>query len=160
MCILGWQIFTKTHQVGQLPFKAEPELNPVTATMSSTYKNNNDLRAAKCIDGNTRGPDVGETVDIDLCHTDAEPAPWLAIDFGTQVNVRRVEIFNRISCCAERTRNVEVGPSNIIATILTITMIRCVSRTRFQPPASRCSLEENCLAALPDQLRKSRRSPS
>ena len=160
MCILGWQIFTKTHQVGQLPFKAEPELNPVSATMSSTYKNNNDLRAAKCIDGNTRGPDVGEFPDIDLCHTDAEPAPWLAIDFGTQVNVRRVEIFNRISCCAERTRNVEVGPSDIIATILTITMIRCVSRTRFQPPASRCSLEEDCLAALPDLLRKNRGSPS
>ena len=156
------QIFTKTHQVGQLPFKTEPELKPVTATMSSTFRSDDHFRAAKCIDGNTRGPDVGvsDGEAVDLCHTDGEPAPWLAIDFGTQVNVRRVEIFNRISCCAERTRNVEVGPSDIIATILTITMIRCVSRTSFQPPASRCSLEEDCLAALPDLLRKSRRSPS
>ena len=155
-----------TTQVGQLPFKTEPELTPVTATMSSTFRSDDHFRAAKCIDGNTMGPDVGESDGeaVDLCHTDGEPAPWLAIDFGTPVTVRRVELFNRIFCCAERTRNVEVRPSNItlliIITIITITTTRCVSRTSFQPPASRCSLEGDCLATLTDLLRKKRRSPS
>ena len=162
-----------TTQVGQLPFKTEPELKPVTATMSSTWRSDDNLRAAKCIDGDTGGPDVGSAPAVDLCHTDGEPAPWLAIDFGTPVTVRRVELFNRIFCCAERTRNVEVRPSNItlliiitviiitlLITITVITITRCVSRTSFQPPGSRCSLEGDCLPTLTDLLRKERRSPS
>jgi hypothetical protein len=105
------------HQVGQLPFKVEPELNPLAASMSSTYKSNDHFRAAKCIDGNTGGPDGGEIGEVvDLCHTDKEPAPWLALDFGSQVTVRRVEIFNRIECCANRTRNIEVRVSNELPT--------------------------------------------
>jgi len=106
------------HQVGQLPFKAEPELKPVKATMSSTFKNNDHFRADKCIDGNTRGPDVGvsDGEAVDLCHTAVEPKPWLAIDFGSGAAVRRVEIFNRIDCCAERTRNIEVRVSNELPT--------------------------------------------
>ena len=93
-----------------MPFKAEPELTPVTATMSSVFDDNDHFRAAKCIDGNTRGVDVGvsDGEAVDLCHTKREPTPWIAIDYGTRVTVKRVEIFNRIDCCGDRTRNVEV----------------------------------------------------
>ena len=46
-----------------------------------------------------------------MCHTEFEPAPWLAIDYGTSVTVRRVEIFNRDGF-GDRTRNVDVRVSN------------------------------------------------
>ena len=46
-----------------------------------------------------------------MCHTEVEPAPWLAIDYGTSVTVRRVEIFNRDGF-GDRTRNVDVRISN------------------------------------------------
>ena len=46
-----------------------------------------------------------------MCHTEFEPAPWLAIDYGTSVTVRRVEIFNRDGF-GDRTRNVDVCISN------------------------------------------------
>ena len=75
------------------------ELEPVTAALSLTYHDN--YRAAFCIDGNTedrRG----------ICVTNGEMAPWIAIDYGTRVIVETVEIFNRLSCCGDRTRNVDV----------------------------------------------------
>ena len=46
-----------------------------------------------------------------MCHTEFEPAPWLAIDYGTSVTVQRVEIFNRDGF-GDRTRNVYVRISN------------------------------------------------
>ena len=98
-------------QVGQLPFKAEPELTPVTATMSSTFDEHplwTGFGAAMCIDGKIDADtDVVDNV-AQFCHSNSEPNPWLAIDFGTRVKVQRVEIFNRNGCCGDRTRNVEV----------------------------------------------------
>jgi len=91
--------------VGSLP------LLPVTATQSST----SDARfiAAKCIDGDTTGVDDGvDSVFGDMCHTNEERAPWFAIDYGRTVTVATVEIFNRVSCCGDRTRNVDVRISD------------------------------------------------
>ena len=88
------------------------------ASLSSTLQNNNFYGAAKCIDGNTEGPDEGaqDGVTTDFCHTENEPTPWLAIDYGTTVTVQRVEIFNRRHCCGFRTRNVDVRISDVLPT--------------------------------------------
>ena len=82
-------------------------LQPVTATQSSTH---NPFSASKCIDGDTEGPDDGHGVD--MCHTNNERAPWIAIDYGKTVTVQRVEIFNRVHCCGDRTKNVDIRISN------------------------------------------------
>ena len=88
------------------------------ATLSSTLLNNNNFGAAKCIDGNTEGPDQGlsDGASADFCSTEDEPTPWLAIDYGTTVTVQRVEIFNRRQCCGFRTRNVDVRISDVLPT--------------------------------------------
>ena len=65
--------------------------------LSST--NNAKNKADNCIDG--------ETGDNKLCHTKSEAAPWLAIDYGRQVIVKSVKIFNRINL-AHRLKNVDV----------------------------------------------------
>ena len=85
------------------------ELAPVTATLSSTHP---DFGAENCIDGDTDRPDM----EGGMCHTEEEPTPWIAIDYGTKVTVQRVEIFNRRECCGERTRNVHVRISNELPT--------------------------------------------
>ena len=77
-------------------------LHPITATLSSQY---GDFEATNCID-NTEN----------MCHSEGEHTPWLAIDYGTSVLVKRVEIFNREDCCGERTKNVEVRISNELPT--------------------------------------------
>ena len=92
-------------------------LQPVTATQSSTHSDR--FRAAKCIDGDTTGPDDAPFVDDtvgDMCHTLEEPTPWFAIDYGKTVVVNRVEIFNRALCCGDRTRNVDVRISDELPT--------------------------------------------
>ena len=43
-----------------------------------------------------------------MCHTHAEKAPWLALDFGLPVSVEKIVINNRDNCCGDRFRNVEV----------------------------------------------------
>merc|ERR1712013_253390 len=50
------------------------------------------------------------------CATKEENAPWLAIDYGTDVLVERVEIFNRINCCGDRARNIDIYISNALPT--------------------------------------------
>ena len=89
------------------------ELEPVTATLSSTLENNEHFGAGKCIDGITEGPDEGTSdgANADFCHTNDEPMPWIAIDYGTLVTVARVEIFNR-NMAGNRTRNVDVRISD------------------------------------------------
>ena len=90
----------------------------MTATLSSTLLDDNNFGAAKCIDGNTEGPDEGllDGTSDDLCHTEEELTPWIAIDYGTTVIVERVEIFNRRYCCGERTQNVDVRISEELPT--------------------------------------------
>ena len=84
------------------------ELQPVTATLSSTYHDN--YRAAFCIDGNTHDRHGS------ICVTNGERTPWIAIDYGTRVIIETVEIFNRLSCCGDRTRNIDVRISNELPT--------------------------------------------
>ena len=45
-----------------------------------------------------------------------ERTPWIAIDYGTRVIVETVEIFNRLSCCGDQTRNVDVRISDELPT--------------------------------------------
>ena len=61
----------------------------------------------KCID---------DLTNDDLCHTNAEPAPWLALDFGeeAEVSVEKTVLLNRKDCSWERTRNVEVWLADMI----------------------------------------------
>merc|ERR1719192_2036154 len=84
-------------------------LHPVTATQSSTWQDDSydgtEFPATKCIDGDIEGHSL---VDRNMCHTQNELSPWLAIDYGKMVNINRVEIFNREACCGESTKNVEV----------------------------------------------------
>ena len=85
---------------------ASPKLKPEMAFMSSVYKDYGKWKmAANCIDGNTLD---------DFCHTDLEPAPWLAISFGEGIlaSVEMVVLFNRDDCCGWRTRNVEIRLAN------------------------------------------------
>ena len=84
------------------------ELQPVTATLSSTYHDN--YRAAFCIDGNTHDRHGS------ICVTNGERMPWIAIDYGTRVIIETVEIFNRLSCCGDRTRNIDVRISDELPT--------------------------------------------
>jgi len=110
------------------PCNASRQLNPVAAFLSSEYvdpKNTSvsyNLGAEKCIDGITDGPDSGNPGD-DLCHTSYPPPPdpkrpwihnypWLAIDFGVEVFVKKVVLFNRRECCYSRTRNLTISASN------------------------------------------------
>ena len=74
----------------------------MTATQSSTLdKDANQFGAGNCINGITdsdwkAAPWGGRWKAI--CHTPGGPAdekPWIAIDYGASVTVRRVEIFNR-----------------------------------------------------------------
>ena len=78
----------------------EVELRPGRAILSSTFSS--EFEADKCIDGDTTSGYYS------MCHSEDEPVPWLAIDYGTTVTVQRVEIFNRQDCCGSRTRNVDV----------------------------------------------------
>ena len=76
-------------------------LQPVTAQMSST---DGSKTADRCIDGDTESA----ANHGNMCHTEDEGFPWLAIDYGTTVTVKRAEIFNRDDCCGDRTKNVDV----------------------------------------------------
>ena len=82
------------------------ELEPVTAILSSTYSKS--FAAANCIDGNTKSGQV--------CASQEENAPWLAIDYGTEFFIERVEIFNRNRIAGDRTRNVDVRISDELPT--------------------------------------------
>merc|ERR1712212_1460180 len=42
-----------------------------------------------------------------MCHTGKDLFPWIALDFGTQVMVKRVDIVNR-SVLGDRTRNINI----------------------------------------------------
>ena len=89
------------------------ELEPVTATLSSTYHSS--YGASNCIDGNTAP--VSTMPLGGICHTEnGEAKPWIAIDYGTRVIVERVEIFNRADGSGSRARNVDVRISDELPT--------------------------------------------
>ena len=86
-------------------------LQPVTAQMSST---DSSRTADRCIDGDTET--AANHDKKNMCHTQEEGLPWLAIDFGTLVTVKTVEIFNRDDCCGDRTKNVDVRVADELPT--------------------------------------------
>ena len=86
----------------------------MAATQSSLLRNDaNQFGAANCIDGDESSDLRGGRYVI--CHTNRERAPWIAIDYGTSVTVKRVEIFNR-GKSGQLTRNVEVRISDKLPT--------------------------------------------
>ena len=88
----------------------------MTATQSSLTpmgsNRENDFGAANCIDGDTDGPDGSWAHGWTICATATDLCPWLAIDYGKTVTVKRVEVFNRVNCCGFKTRNIDVRISN------------------------------------------------
>ena len=87
----------------------------MTAIQSSVLWNVADkFGAANCIDG-IKDSDLGPKGRWAICHTNKERAPWIAIDYGTSVTVKRVEIFNR-GKSGQLTRNVEVRISDKLPT--------------------------------------------
>ena len=81
---------------------AGEKLVPATASMSSVLAN---YTAENCIDGNEGG---------EICHTRKEAAPWLALDYGSEVKVSSVVLINRIrgDVGAARTKNVNIRVSS------------------------------------------------
>merc|ERR1719193_1101877 len=85
----------------------ETQLYPVNASMSSVYLAGY-YPASKCIDGITNDGDWGGGSGADgMCHTGKDLFPWIALDFGTQVMVKRVDIVSR-SVLGDRTRNINI----------------------------------------------------
>ena len=69
-------------------------------TLSSLQGN---LFGEKATDGNTNG----ETANV--AHTgSASPNEWLEVDLGSVEDIRRIKIWNRTNCCAERLGGVYV----------------------------------------------------
>ena len=62
-----------------------------------------DHSADVCTNGNDNGP---------RCQTNRETAPWLALDYGSEVKVSRVVLINRVDCCGVQTRNVNIRVSS------------------------------------------------
>ena len=89
---------------------APTKLLPVAVLQSSLFHCKSvKCGSFKCIDGLTND---------DLCHTNAEPAPWLALDFGeeAQVSVEKTVLLNRKDQFANRTRNIEVWLADAVPT--------------------------------------------
>ena len=76
---------------------------PESANMSSALVF--DYSADRCIDGSEEG---------NLCHTVAETAPWLALDFASEVKVSSVVLINRNDIWAFRTKNVNIRVSSTL----------------------------------------------
>ena len=61
--------------------------------------------APKCIDGVTSGN------WLTVCgtpQTPQQPAPWIALEFHSRVEVTKVVLYARKDCCSERTKNLDV----------------------------------------------------
>ena len=99
------------------PLIKEPFRHSSTASSQSLYVGNS---ADKCIDGITNGL-KGKTDD--LCQTNCNMTPWLALVFGSEfrVSVQKVVLANSDnSSLAARTRNVNVWLANVLPTLAAI----------------------------------------
>ena len=87
-------------------------MTPVSALLSSTHlAGTGKFAASVCIDGVLEGKHK-------LCHSNKEPAPWLALEFGegAEVSVEKVLLYNRWDNSFGRTRNVQIRISNELPT--------------------------------------------
>ena len=76
---------------------------PRAAIMSSEPENAEDRElfpAKKCIGGSGTGTSFSEPKNS-RCLSGTEKAPWLAIDYGANVTVEEVVLYNREDCCHE-----------------------------------------------------------
>ena len=89
------------------------KMTPARAFMSSTYKGQ--FAANQCIDGKIKNTKSGK---YNLCHSNREPAPWIALDYGKEasVSVEKVVLFNRWDGSWHRTKNVQIRISNELPT--------------------------------------------
>ena len=88
-------------------------LGPVDAVMSSVYRG---YSADKCIDGEEGGEDPGISDEENMCQTQSEPFPWLALDFGTPVKVTEVVLVNRKSEGGDLAQGIEVRVADELPT--------------------------------------------
>merc|ERR1712037_476165 len=74
----------------------QEQLTPVSASMSSTHTK---YKAELRINGKDDGKDE-DRKNPDMCASNQDPVPWIALDFGDemQVSVGKVLIVNRINC--------------------------------------------------------------
>ena len=81
---------------------AGEKLVPTTSSMSSAYYANGN--PSDCIDGS----------EATFCFTELETAPWLALDYGSEVQIGSVVtiIYNSPSWPAAKTRNLNVRVSS------------------------------------------------
>jgi hypothetical protein len=70
------------------------------ATQSSTYQNNPAYAAANGVDG--------QKYDTSLFSTEEEQSPWWEVDLGAQYAIENVMLYNRVGCCQERARGLQV----------------------------------------------------
>ena len=78
------------------------QLSPVNASMSSVYHSlGNHYSAGRCMDGEHEGY-------YSSCQTEKELAPWIAFDFGKEVEVGSVIIFTGNDERAEKVMNLDV----------------------------------------------------
>ena len=99
------------------PLIKEPFRHSSSTSSQSLYVGNS---ADKCIDGITNGL-KGKTDD--LCQTNCNMTPWLALVFGSEfrVSVQKVVLANSDnSSLAARTRNVNVWLANVLPTLAAI----------------------------------------
>jgi hypothetical protein len=83
----------------------------MSSTLSTEIHNGHGtFDATNCINGET------ESHNSNMCHTQTENAPWLALDFGTSVDVKSVTVYNRKDCCGDRFSNAEVRVTDVLPT--------------------------------------------
>jgi len=70
------------------------------ATQSSTYQNNPAYAAANGVDG--------QKYDTSLFSTEEEQSPWWEVDLGAEYAIENVMLYNRVGCCQERARGLQV----------------------------------------------------
>ena len=75
--------------------------------MSSIYKNKGQYSGASCIDGK---------LDWEICLSQKEVAPWLALDFGAKVDIKNVTVYNLKNPWAKRFQNAEVRVTDELPT--------------------------------------------
>jgi hypothetical protein len=70
------------------------------AAQSSTYHDDMSYVASKGVDGSK--------YDTSLFHTDEEDSPWWEVDLGADYAIDDVILYNRVGCCRERVRGLQV----------------------------------------------------
>ena len=81
------------------------------AAQSSPYKFKGYGEPSNAVDGNTDGDRVSKS----CTHTKTpyEDNPWWRVDLGSSYLINRVDVYNRVDCCSNRLRNMEIRVGNV-----------------------------------------------